>query len=127
MKIFKSVGTLATGLLLMQMNATVFAADGYYTIARANVFRLSPPKPEPRPQLVQPALPKVSLQGLATLLGTQALLKIQTMSQPAVAEISCVLTEGQSQNGVEVLRIDMKSETVWLKNQGEPQMLTLRR
>jgi hypothetical protein len=127
MKLFSHVGVFVVGLLLAQANSTVFAAENFSEISRMNAFRLSRPKPEPRPQVIQLELPKVSLQGLATLLGTQALLKIQTKSQPVAIEVSCVLGEGQSRDGVEVLRIDMESETVWLNNHGEPQVLTLKR
>jgi hypothetical protein len=127
MRIFKSVGAFAVGFFFAQANPPATAAENFSVISHVNVFRLSPPKPEPRPQAIQLELPKISLQGLATLLGAQALLKIQTKAQPVAAEVSCVLGEGQSRQGVEVLRVDMESETVWLKNQGEPQTLTLKR
>jgi hypothetical protein len=103
------------------------AKEDFSAIARVNVFRLNPPRPETKPEMVQPELPQVSLVGLATLLGPQALLKIQTKSRPPAAEIACVLSEGQSQDEVKVLRIDANSGTVWLTTRGEPQVLMIGR
>ena len=113
-------------LVLLSDVKTVFAAEDFSTIARINVFRLNPLQPEAKPEAVQPELPQVSLQGLTTLLGSQALLKIQMKSKPVTTEVACVLGEGQMRDGVKVLRIDMESGTVWLTNQGEQQVLTIK-
>ena len=120
MKMFKSVVVIGVALQWLSLDATtVFAVENFSGIARMNVFRLNPPKSEAKPALVQPELPQVSLVGLATLLGPQALLKIQTKMKPVATEVACVLAEGQSRDGVSVLRIDVESGTVWLTNQGE--------
>ena len=90
-----------------------------------NVFRLNPSQPEAKLEVVEPELPQVSLGGLTTLLGSQALLKIQTKTKNVAVEVACVLGVEQSQDGVKVLRIDMKSGTVWLTNHGKQQVLMI--
>lgn len=127
MKLFKSVGVVGVLLLLPSPCAmAVGEVENFSTIARMNVFRLNLPKPAANREMVLPELPQVSLGGLATLLGSQALLTIQIKTKPVATEVFCVLGEGQSRDGVTVLRIDMESGTVWLTNQGEQQVLTIK-
>lgn len=107
---------------------TEAATDDFASIPKRNVFRLLPPKPEPKPPEIQPELPQVALQGVTTILDSrQALLKIQSKAKLAAAEVCCILGEGQERDGVKVLRIDMESGTVWLANQGSEQILTIKR
>jgi len=118
---FLSIGLLLAGLSLRAGLVT----EPFSTITKRNAFRLSPPNPESRPLEVQRELPEITLQGLANLNSQQALLKIVTKTKPIAVEVSCILAAGQSHEGVKVLRIDMKSGSVWLTNQGAEQLLTL--
>ena len=103
------------------------ATDDFSTIPKRNAFGLLPPKPEQKPSEVKPDLPRVSLQGVTTLFDSrQALLKIQSKAKLTAPEVYCILGERQELDGVQVLRIDMKSGTVWLINQGVEQVLTLK-
>jgi hypothetical protein len=127
MKSFKSVEVLGVSLLLLSLDVIAGnEAENFSAIARMNVFRLNPPQPVAKMERIQPELPRVSLGGLATLLGSQALLTIQTKTSPATMEVSCVLGEGESRDGVTVLKIDMESGTVLLTNQGEQQVLMIK-
>lgn len=113
-------------LLLFQSRAVLVGED-FSTIARKNVFRLSPPKSGPKPEELKPELPQLTLQGVTTILDSrQALLKIQSKAKLTATEVCCILGEGQERDGVQVLRIDMESGTVWLTNQGTGQMLVIR-
>jgi hypothetical protein len=121
-------GVLVAGLALLLPDLRAgMLGDDFAAISRKNAFRLSPPKPAPKPVEMPPELPQVSLQGLTTLLDLrQALLKIQMKRKTGVIEVPCILGEGQARDGIKVLRIDMKSETVWLLNQDSEQVLSLK-
>jgi hypothetical protein len=114
------------GLSLLSFIAEA-ATDDFASIPKRNVFRLLPPKLEQKPTEVQPELPQLTLQGVTTLLDSrQALLKIQSKAKLNAIGVCCILGEGQERDGVRVLRIEMESGTVWLANQGNDQVLTLR-
>jgi hypothetical protein len=100
----------------------------FETIAKQNAFRLSQPAPEST-RAVEPARPRLALQGLTTILGVRhALLSIQLLSHPKEPlPRSCVLTEGECQFDVMILHIDMQAETVRVRNVGIEQTLTLAR
>lgn len=118
---------LILGVSLLPFIAEAATVD-FSNIPKRNVFRLLPPKLEQKPPGFQPELPKVTLQGVTTLLDSrQALLKIQSKTKLTPIEVSCILSEGQERDGVRVLRIEMESGTVWLINQGMEQVLTLNR
>jgi hypothetical protein len=130
MKILSSATVIVASFTLLSLEATaglIANAKDFATIARNNAFRLNTSKPELKPPVIQPNLPRVSLQGVTTLLDSrQALLTIQTATKPDAAEVSCILGEGQALVGVKVLRIDMESATVWLTNQDVEQVLSLK-
>lgn len=118
---------LVFGVSLLPLIAEA-VTDDFAGIPKRNVFRLLPPKPEPKLAEIQPELPQITLQGVTTLLDSrQALLKIQSKTKLTVAEVCCILGEGQERDGVRVLRIEMESGTVWLTNQGVEQVLAIRR
>jgi hypothetical protein len=113
-------------LLCFEALGETSAAD-FAGIARKNAFRLNPPKPETKPDVIQAALPQINLRGLTTLPGVpQAVLGIQNKGTSGNAEVFCRLGEGQTEAGVTVLRIDMTSATVWIANSGVEQVLSLR-
>lgn len=120
---------LVSGLVLLLIESRAgHVAEDFSAIARKNAFRLSQAKPEPNPELIRIKLPQVTLQGVTTLLDTrQALLKIEAKGAAVGTEVCCVLSEGQTRNGVKVLRIEVESGTVWLTNQGAEQILSLKR
>jgi hypothetical protein len=96
-------------------------AHPYELIALRNVFALvAGPKPlvvDP----VRPPLPKVILTGIASVLGHKlALLKVQFSAKPGepAREVNLLLTEGQRESGIEVVRIEEKPGRVELNNSG---------
>lgn len=104
------------------------ATDDFASIPKRNVFRLLPPKLEQKLAEIRPELPQLTLQGVTMLLESrQALLKIQSRAKLNATEVCCILSEGQEQDGVKVLRIEMESGTVWLMNQGTEQTMSLNR
>jgi len=99
--------------------------DSFTAIARGNVFRLNPPMPESGTVHLLPERPRITFQGVTTILGRpQVLLNIQPSATPAAASgVSCVLTRGEARNGVVVVEIDTVSGIIRLNNNGEEQIL----
>jgi hypothetical protein len=127
MKLFKRACVMSVSLLVFSLDAMAgHETENFSAITRMNVFRLNPPQPVTTVERIQPELPRVSFGGLATLLGSQVLLTIQTKAKPVATDDSCVLGEGESRNGVTVLKIDVESGTVLLTNQGEQQTLMIK-
>ncbi len=104
-------------------------------IVTRNVFGLKdPPPPTPSPDLTPPA-PKITLVGIANVLGIKKVVlkplaalggppkSLASGVSPLGQEVPIVLTEGATQDGIEVLSIDEASGTVRVNNNG--QMLTL--
>ena len=124
MRLYFKVLILGVSLLPFIAEATT---DDFSNIPKRNVFRLLPPKLEQKPPEFQPEFPKVTLQGVTTILDSrQALLKIQINAKLTAPEVCCILGEGQERGGVRVLRIEMESGTVWLTNQAAEQVLAIR-
>ena len=102
--------------------------DPYQAIVDRNVFNLrtndpagdkgnEPPKPPP---------PKITLTGISTILGRKlALMKVMVPAKPGEPghEESYMLSEGQRDGDVEVLKIDEVAGTVKVDNQGIVQIL----
>lgn len=118
------------GLLVLAhiVNANA-APDSVAAIARRNAFRLIPPKPEVIAVVQQVERPRITIQGVTTILGRpQVLLSIQQPAKPTDAPVgSWILAEGESRHEVVILQIDVASGTVRLRNNGEEQTLTLKR
>ena len=129
MRIIKRVAIFGVSLRLLCTGTEAgIGVEDFSTIARKNAFRLSPPEPEPKPEVVQTELSHVRLRGLTTLPGSrQAILTISKKTKAAATEVSCILGEGDTRDRVKVLRIDMHSGTVWLTNHGVEQVLTIKR
>ena len=102
--------------------------DPYSAIARRNVFDLKEPDTNSMVPPVHPPPSNVSLTGIMTVLSQKlALFMIQKPSlpgKPAETPVSCILTEGQRQEGVEVLEIDEKSAKVKIGNDGTVSTIT---
>lgn len=107
--------------------ATAGLQNPYTVIYNRNIFRLRPPMSA----IVapQPAVPlsTVIMTGISTVLGEKrAFLEITPPSKPPQSSkpISCILTEGQRESGIEVLQIDPKTEFVKVLNNGTTMTLT---
>lgn len=118
--------SLLTVGLAGAITATAYAAtstNGYTVIPERNSFGLKEPKPfEAPPPTPQPAaLPKLTLTGITTILGTkQALFKVVPPPRPGEAqkEESYILAEGQKEGILEVVAIDEDQGRVRVKNSG---------
>jgi len=109
----------ATGVQAVVPGST---GQNYNAIAQRNLFGLKepPPRQEP-PPTPPPALPKVILTGLTDILGFQvAFLKVQYPAKPGepAKEQSLTLKEGERDGDIEVVDIDLRAETVQVKNSG---------
>jgi hypothetical protein len=98
------------------------AGQAYKAIPDRNLFGLREPPPQAAPAPPPaPALPKVILTGLSTILGYEmAFLKVQFPAKPGAPakEESLTLKEGQRDGEIEVVHIDIPKETVQVKNSG---------
>ena len=122
---------LAGGLVL---NAGLRAADTvspdhpYAPIVTRNVFNIHPPPPvDPNKQPDVP-LPKITPNGIMSVFGhLQALFKVAIppkQGQPA-REQTYMLSEGQQQDDIEVVKIDATTQVVTFDNHGTVQELPL--
>jgi hypothetical protein len=109
-------------------DASAGLKNPYTVIYNRNIFRLRPPTSAnaaaPRPTI---PLSTVILTGISTVLGDKrAFLEITPPPKPAQPSkpISCILTEGQRESGIEVLEIDPKTEFVKVLNNGTTMTLT---
>lgn len=105
------------------------AGHPYKAIPARNVFGLKDPPPPPDPNSQKPPLPKITLQGIATILGRkQVLFKVAADPKPGQppSELSLVLSPGEAQNDVEVLEIDEAAGSVKFKNHGVEETKTLK-
>jgi len=106
-------------------NATT--SDRFATITTRNVFRLAPL--EPQSVELPPTLnrPRITLDGVTTILGrAQALLTIHQTGPAKAAQTSCILSQGDSLFDVVVLEINAELGTVCLNNLGLEEILTLK-
>ena len=124
---------LGCWMLLFHFIASASAlteANPYSKIIGRNTFALKAPPPPPAPLVAPPAPPpKVSLQGISTILGrAQALLKVKIDPKPSepAKDLSLVMDVGQREGEVEVLSIDPAAGTVNISNQGTPLTLSIK-
>ncbi len=112
-------------------DAAAEAEARYRLIPARNVFRLRPPPATPEPKIQQPALPKLILTGITTILDTKRVLLIMQAAgaRPGEAggETSLILAEGQREGPIEILQIDEANGRVQLKNSGTPMTLSFER
>jgi hypothetical protein len=126
----KIVICLATGVALAAgAHADDAAASGnpYALIVARNVFGLNPPPP-PGPATPFEPPPKITPNGIMTVFGeAQVLFKVEASAkrgQPA-KEDYYILSEGQRQDDIEVVKIDNKAGMVTFNNHGVVQQLAL--
>ena len=93
--------------------------SSYQGIAGRNVFGLKPPPPPPIPEANTPPLPRIFLQGIATIGGVKrALLKAQIAPKPGekpAGDQSFILAEGQRDGDIEVLEISVVGQSSFVK------------
>ena len=121
------VGVLGSVALAAGANALPnTAATPYQSFVERNVFGLKPPPPPAKPPEVPVNVPKITLTGITTILGSkQAMMLVPVPAKPPVPakEESYILKEGQRDGDIEVLAIDEKAGTVKVKNHGAVQTL----
>lgn len=130
----KLCGRLMAGLIaVMVAGSAAFAigdtgeANPYQAIVARNVFGLKDPPPVAPPPPPPTPASKLSLQGVTDLLGPQVLIKIQIPAKPPepAREVSLVLREGERQEDVEIVSIDVAKGVVKILNGTTPDTLTL--
>jgi hypothetical protein len=129
-------GKIAIGLvggLALNMAAraddVVLPGDPYATVVARNIFGLNPPPQQiTNPQDANPPV-KITPNGIMTIFGeVQVLFKVAGTPKPGgspPADESYILSEGQRQDDIEVVKIDEKNSIVTFNNHGETQELPL--
>jgi hypothetical protein len=127
--------TLASGAILLFRQPTAGLAspqtNPYSGIIQRNVFALKPSaQSEPAADPVQEPPIKIILTGVTTIFGdNRVLMKVPVpigkAGEPPQPERCYILSEGQSQDGIEVLKVDVVAGSVRIKNHGVAQVLTL--
>ncbi len=114
---------LATGAPAQNL---AFSGNPYLPIVTRNVFGLNP-VPTNVPTADDATLPKITLTGITDILGQmQALFKVAPKPGAKDAkEQSYILSEGQQEDDIEVVRIDEKESLVTFNNHGTVQELPL--
>jgi hypothetical protein len=107
----------------------VLPGDPYATVVARNIFGLNPPPPlDANPQDANPP-PKITPNGIMSIFGQlQVLFKVAGTSRPGgppPTDESYILSEGQRQDDIEVVKIDEKNSIVTFNNHGETQELPL--
>ena len=137
------LGLTAAALLIQTARADDAVASGhpYAAIAERNVFALLPPPPpvDPNAKPVEPP-PKITANGIMSIFGQlQALFKVAVPAKPGPPGVpgqpapagqpahdqSYMLSEGQSQDDIEVVKIDEKAATITFNNHDVEQVIPL--
>ena len=112
---------LLGGLVLtmgVRADDAVLPGDPYAIVVARNIFGLNPPPP-----------PKITPNGIMTIFGQlQVLFKVAGTPKPGgapPADEPYILSEGQRQDDIEVVKIDEKNSIVTFNNHGETQTLPL--
>lgn len=97
----------------------------YEGIADRNVFDLRPPPPRTDEDALKPKtqIPKLTLNGITTILGKKVTFITAPSSKPGALPTTLMLAEGQAQDEVEVRQIDEKGGVVKVVNHGEEQTI----
>jgi len=128
------VGSLACSLAVQAQDKTstdkASPDNPYAGIVARNVFGLVPPPPPPLPQEApKDPPPKITPNGIMNMFGTlQVLFKVAPINkpgQPPGKEESYTMSQGDSQDDIEVVKIDEKAETITFNNHGTVQELPL--
>jgi hypothetical protein len=106
----------------------VLPGNPYAPVVPRNIFGLNPPPPPAPPAEADPPA-KITPNGIMSIFGQlQVLFKVAGTSKhggPPPIEESYILSEGQRQDDIEVLKIDEKNGIVTFNNHGETQELPL--
>lgn len=97
----------------------------YEGIVDRNVFdlRAPPPKEDMGALKSKAQIPKLTLNGITTILGKKVTFITLPTIKPGAPPITVMLAEGQAQEEIEVQRIDEKAGVVKVVNHGEEQTL----
>jgi hypothetical protein len=123
---------LAGGLalnIIARADDVVLPGDPYATVVARNIFGLNPPPQQiTNPQDANPPV-KITPNGIMTIFGeVQVLFKVAGTPKPGgppSTDESYILSEGQRQDDIEVVKIDEKNSIVTFNNHGETQQLPL--
>lgn len=119
---------LAGGLVLnasLRADDAALTANPYALIVTRNIFGLNPPPPpvDPNAAPAEPAV-KITPNGILSVMGqSQVLFKTSGGGKPG--EQSYILSEGQAEDEIEVVKIDEKDGIVTFNNHGLVQELPL--
>jgi hypothetical protein len=123
---------LAGGLalnIIARADDVVLPGDPYATVVARNIFGLNPPPQQiTNPQDANPPV-KITPNGIMTIFGeVQVLFKVAGTPKPGGSpstDESYILSEGQRQDDIEVVKIDEKNSIITFNNHGETQQLPL--
>ncbi|MEK7707888.1 MAG: hypothetical protein AAB380_07820, partial [Verrucomicrobiota bacterium] len=122
-----------TGGLVLSVSARAVTADAqgnsYQGVVIRNVFAIKPPPVLSSVKPAEPEPPKITPQGIMSVIGRQQVL-FKTMmpgSKPGEPprETAMVLSVGQREGEIEVVAIDESAGTITFNNHGKPQTLSL--
>ena len=122
---------LAVGLMLnthAPAETLLSSSNPYASIVIRNVFGLKPPQPVEEEARPVETPPKITLDGIMCLTGQwQALFKVPGAINAGQAprQAYCILSEGQQQDGIEVIRIDETTGSVTFNNHSVLQTIPL--
>jgi hypothetical protein len=122
---------LAGGLALhanLRADDVALSDNPYAPVVERNIFGLNPPPPFTPAPPDESSLPKISPNGITDILGSlEVLFKVSSAGRPGQPskEESYILSEGQRQDDIEVVKINEKDGTVTFKNHGTVQELPL--
>jgi hypothetical protein len=123
---------LAGGLLLnaaARADDAVLPGNPYAPVVTRNIFGLNPPPPPVDPNAADATPPpKITPNGITDILGQlQVLFKVANPAKAGkpAADEDYILSEGERQDDIEVVKIDEKAGVVTFNNHGETQELPL--
>src|SRR5215469_9375441 len=125
----KRYGNILAWLLasaLTSVGAQAATEHPYSAIVDRNVFNLHPPPPPVDPSELaknKVQIPKLTLNGITTILGKKIVFLTMPATKPGGQPQSLMLAEGQAQDEVEAKQIDEKAGVVKVNNHGEDQTL----
>lgn len=131
MKCLGKIAVCLAGGLMLHISAraddTVAPNNPYEPIVVRNVFGLNPPQAITNQSTPDEPPLKITPNGIMSIFGQlQVLFKVAPKpGQPGAKEQSYVLSEGQSQDEIEVVRINEKAGVVTFNNHGTEQEIPL--
>lgn len=123
---------LAGGLLLTAValgDDAALPGNPYAPVVARNIFGLNPPPPvDPNAAADATPPPKITPNGIMSIFGQlQVLFKVANPAKAGkpAADDDYILSEGQRQDDIEVVKIDEKAGVVTFNNHGQTQELAL--